>query len=441
MRLRNRRSALAAAAALAAAVGGLLALGPDTTSGPGPVAAPRAEGGALAAAGAPAPAGELAATVETRRGWLRKHPDDAASWAVLGSARIGQARRSMDPAYYPKAEAALRRSLSVAPRNPDAMTGMGALANARHDFGAAKGWGERVRAAAPDRWSVYPVLVDAYTQLGDYRAASRAVQRLLDLRPGLPAFTRAAYELEIHGRTAESALALREALAAANSPAERAFCLQRLGELAWQRGDVRGALRLQDDALRTDPEHHAALVGRARAEAALGRTGAALRDYRTAVERVPLPEYVLELGELYESLGRVEEARAQYAVLRAEVKLFAANGARDDLTLGLYEADHGSAAAAVRDLEREWGRRKSVLVADGLGWALHRAGRDEEALAYARKAAAIGTRSAVFAYHRGEIERALGMRDAARTHLGEALRLNPHFSPLLAPRARKAMAS
>jgi hypothetical protein len=38
------------------------------------------------------------------------------------------------------------------------------------------------------------------------------------------------------------------------------------------------------------------------------------------------------------------------------------------------------------------------------------------------------------------IERALGLRDAARRSLTGALHLNPRFSPLLAPRARAALA-
>ena len=56
-------------------------------------------------------------------------------------------------------------------------------------------------------------------------------------------------------------------------------------------------------------------------------------------------------------------------------------------------------------------------VADALAWALHRAGRSAEAARYAVRAGRLGGRHALFAYHRGEIEHALGRTDAARTHL------------------------
>lgn len=77
--------------------------------------------------------------------------------------------------------------------------------------------------------------------------------------------------------------------------------------------------------------------------------------------------------------------------------------------------------------------------ADALAWALHVNGRDEEALRYARQATATGYRRAQFRYHLGAIEKALGKRADARRDLAEALRGNPRFSPLWAPRAKAAL--
>ncbi|WP_435849109.1 tetratricopeptide repeat protein [Streptomyces lavendulocolor] len=112
------------------------------------------------------------------------------------------------------------------------------------------------------------------------------------------------------------------------------------------------------------------------------------------------------------------------------------------LVLARYEADHGSPDTAVRRLRAEWAKgHRSVHVADALGWALYRAGKHEEALPYATRATEQGLRSALFAYHRGRIERELGEWGPARRHLAEALRINPHFSPLLAPKARRALAA
>jgi Flp pilus assembly protein TadD len=75
-----------------------------------------------------------------------------------------------------------------------------------------------------------------------------------------------------------------------------------------------------------------------------------------------------------------------------------------------------------------------------LGWALHAAGNDREALRYARLATRLGTKDARYLYHRGIIELALNQKAAARKSLRTALDIDPMFSPLHAPRARAALA-
>lgn len=164
--------------------------------------------------GAPAAAVDLTALVADREKWVAGHAKDDASWAVLGAAYLEQARRTAEPAWYPKAEKALKRSLEIRPAekgNFDAMTGMGTLANARGDFGTGKKWGELVRAQAPKRWAAYPVLVDAYTGLGDYKGAERSLEQLLDLRPGLAAFIRASQVYRDRGWREDATMAMEHA--------------------------------------------------------------------------------------------------------------------------------------------------------------------------------------------------------------------------------------
>ncbi|WP_457034285.1 tetratricopeptide repeat protein [Kitasatospora sp. P5_F3] len=374
--------------------------------------------------------GNLERVISATRQRLRQLPGDHAAWALLGGTYVEQARLTSDPSSYPKAEEALRRSLTLAPEaNADALTGLGALANARHRFAEAKEFADRAIAVSPYHWQAYAVLADAQTQLGNESEATAAVQALLDRHPGTAAFTRAAYDLEQHGQTDRAGQALRQALAGAANDADRAFCHHQLAELEQNSGHPQAALEGYRQALAADPQYTPALAGRARAEAALGDTEAALRDYTSAVAKVPLPQYLLELGELYESLGRGEQAGQQYELLAAEHRLAAGSGVVDDLALGQYLADHGDPTEAVRLLRAEWQRRRSVLVADALAWALHRQGADQEALGLAGQARRTGWPNARFRYHQGEIERSLGQREAVRTHLGEAVRIDPYLAP------------
>ncbi|MGW1213491.1 tetratricopeptide repeat protein [Streptomyces sp. NPDC002499] len=455
-RKRARRSRVtgwlvAGAVAGCAALGGVLMLWPferATVVRP-PAPAPGAQALTAVTAGVPAALPDLAALIGERETFLRAHPRDARSWAVLGAAYVEQGRRTADATNYPRAEQALRTSLRVRTKGNDvkaaALDGMAALANARRDFRAARSWGEAALKVDAGRWTTYPLLLDAYTGLGDHKATRRTLDALLELRTGPAVMARAAGVYRDQGWREDAAAALSDAAARSTAPAERAAWLERAGQLAWERGDLTDALRHFQEAVRVDPDQRAAQAGQGRTLAALGRTTEALNAYRVALARQPSPQYALELGELYESLGLGQAARVQYDLLRARVREEQAGGVDDELVLGVFEADHGDPAAAVRRLRAEWRRQPGIAVADALGWALHRDGKDKEALRYAGTATdkvhGGGVRSALYAYHRGMIERELEQFAPARRHLQDALRINPYFSPLGVPLAQAALAA
>ncbi|MFF8596096.1 tetratricopeptide repeat protein [Streptomyces sp. NPDC015220] len=410
--------------------------------------APSAPGaaGALGAvtAGTPASLPGLAELIADRERLLRGRPGDARTWAVLGAAYVERGRRTADAADFPKADRALRTSLRLRPEgNTDALDGLAALADQRRDFRTARSRGEAALKLEPKRWTTYPLLIDAYDGLGDYRAARRTLDGLLKLRRSPAVRARAAAVYWDRGWREDAAAQLSDAAAAATAPAERAAYLERAGRIAWQRGDLDDALRHFEAALRLDPDQRDAAAGRARTLASLGRTEEARAAYRQALGSRPRPEVLLELGELYESLGRLGEAAEQYGLVRARVRQDAAAGVDGELVLGRLEADHGDARSAVRRLRSEWRRQAGIAVADALGWALHRAGEDQEALRFATTATdgakGGGVRDALYAYHRGVIEQSLDETGVARRHLELALRTNPAFSPLWAPRARRAL--
>ncbi|MET9927753.1 MULTISPECIES: tetratricopeptide repeat protein [unclassified Streptomyces] len=442
LRTTLRRAAFGALAAGVLLAGAVVAVPDgkdDRAKEPGPVE--RAE--AAATAGSPASLSDLTALIGDRQKWVEAHPEDAPSWATLGSAYVEWGRRSADAAYFGRAEEALKRSLAAEPGergNGEAWVGMAALANARHDFLAAKRWGETVQKQEPKAWRVYPVLIDAYTGLGDVKAATEATEKFGELRKGVPALARTADLYRGQGWREDALATAREAADRAVTPAEKAEALHRLGELAWERGEAEEAVAQFDAALRTDAGHHASLAGKARALVALDRTDEAVAAYQSAVTKLPRPAYVLELGELYASLELDGDAKSQYEELAELLERAKAAGVDESVIQARYESDHGDPAVAVELLRGQWRKQhRNAAVADALGWALHRSGRSEEGLTYARQAVETGVRNASYAYHLGVIERELAQYGPARRHLQEALRTNPAFSPLDAPKAREAL--
>ncbi|MFB7299243.1 tetratricopeptide repeat protein [Streptomyces rubiginosohelvolus] len=375
-------------------------------------------------------------SIEALQARVARLPKDPGGWAALGMAYVQQARSTADPATYDRAEKALRTSLSVQGEgNTDAETAMSALAAARHDFPAALRWASKATTSGPYSSSAYGVLADAHTQLGHYDEADEAVQKMTDLRPDAASLARASYAFELRGDTSQARALMRRSLAAAATPADKAFAHNVLATLDLQDAEPRSALAETQVGLKATPGDSALLETRARAHQALGDTTKAIADYRAAVAVAPLPHHLLGLGELEQSLGRPEQAEENYALLRAQDRIREAAGDPADTDAILFEADHGNARRAVTMAEQTLRTRPFVAVHDAYAWALHRAGRDAEALVQADKALALGTRSALFRYHRAAVHHALGDREAARRDLTEALR-EPVFHPLHADAAR-----
>lgn len=434
-RLPGRLTAIAAGALALFTVAGV---GVGRSVSHGSTAPVAARGGG--ATDVPSGRDSLGRAIAALQAQLRRQPDNAVGLATLGLEYVQQAKITVDPTYYPKAQGVLDRSLALQPRdNFVADAGQAALAAARHDFRGARGWAQKGLAIDPYNATLYGALDDADTQLGDYDAAFAAVQKMLDVRPGTPAYTRAEYVFELRGQIDQARAAMTQALADAPSAADQAFAHYYLAQLAFDNGDPRGALAQISKGLIADPSYPDLIEGRAKAEAALGQTAAALADYAAIVARVPQPTYVLEYADLLSSLGRTAEASAQYDVFRAELKLFSANGVALDVDPTLFAADHGDPAEALRDAQAGIKIRPFLEMDDAYAWALHVNHRDAEALGWSTKALALGTRNALFHYHRGMIELALGQRAQARRELSTALAINPYFSPLLAPKAKAAL--
>lgn len=423
---------LAVATLTATAVGGR---GRVVSSPSEPVAVPAPGTGAVSGGDG------LAAGIAKLQATLQGNPDDARALAQLAAAYVQQARITSDPSAYTRAEQAVQRSLSVAPQgNADAHTAYGALRAARHDFAGALTEAQAALAINPYSSTATGVQVDALTELGRYDEAQAAAQHMLDLRPNIASLSRASYQLELRGDTTRAREALLRALDDATSPADKAFVHYYLGELAFNAGDLATAGEQYGAGRAADPTSMPLLEGQAKLEAARGDGDAAARDYAEVTQRLPAPQYLIEYADLLRSLGRRAEADAQEAVLDAQLALFRSNGVSVDLELALHLADRGQPAGALAAAEAEYGRRKAVVVADALAWALHVSGRDAEALAKATEATRLGGAGALAFFHRGMIEKSLGQLPAAKADLTKALAVNPHFSPLQVPVARAALA-
>lgn len=372
---------------------------------------------------------------------VRRVPGDHRAWADLGLAYFELAGVTFEQDLYAKADDAIERSLELQPEdNVAALANGAAISASHHDFVAALEQADAALAIAPYDPIALGIRVDALTQLGRFREQLAAVRTADRRQPGVGTTSRYSYAVELRGDLARARTLLMSATGTTNRQ-DLAHLLSHAADLDRRQGRLAAAQDKLDRALAAVPEDPDSLVGLALLDTARGDLESAVDRWQQIVETNPLPEHYIELGETLDALGRDDEAQQAYDDSVAAVRTLEEGGANIDLELALFLADHGSAAEALPLAEAEWARSRGIHAADGMAWALHANGRDREALRYARLATRLGTQEPSLWAHRGIIEAALGMTDAARTHLRMSLSMDPGESPWQRAQAEDALSA
>ena len=350
-------------------------------------------------------------------------------YAALGNTFLTRARETGDPGYYSRAGQAFKAALRRDPANVGGLVGAGALAGLRHDFSEQLRLGREASSVAPQLASPLTVIADAQIELGRYGDAGRTLQRLVDVKPGLPAYARVSYYRELHGDLGSAAGAMRFAISAGGGTESSAYVESLLGDIELMRGRLGPARTAYREALRDVPSFPQALTGLARLDAAGGDLPRAAARLRRSTDRLPLTTSLVLLAEVEHALGRRRAANGDLAAARVQHRLLGSNGTRPDAEAVLFEANHGSAAQAVRLGRRVWRAAPSIRSADALGWALTRAGRPSAGLAWARRALGTGSRDPLFSLHAGVAARRSGRPAEAERYLTAAVRGVAALSP------------
>jgi tetratricopeptide (TPR) repeat protein len=401
--------------------------------------------GAPAARPAPAtPAGASPADAEIARAEaaLRTAADRPEAHVALATAFMNKARETADGSYYRRAEAAAAKALALAPDDYGAARLQSWIYAGQHRFAEARTSAERALARKPDDPFNYGTLADALIELGEYDAATEAVQKMVDLGPGTGSYARVSYIRELYGETEGAIEIMRKAAdASTRDPEPHAWCRAQLGHLLFDGGRLAEAEEQYRIALHLFPTAHGAMLGLGRVFAAQERSDDAVAAYRRSLALAPTLDAAIELGDLLVHLGRADEAREPFALLAAIERLNGENGVQPDAQMALFHADHGGDLPAALALAQE----QAVLLPnirsdEALAWVLHRSGRDQEALAAIERALRLGTRHARLHYRAGMIHAALGHDAQAAEALERALAINPHFHPAQAAEARDTLA-
>lgn len=392
---------------------------PATSAGEGRIATARA----LALA---SPEGSSPADADiTRYQQVVKHaPEKADAWILLGRTWVRKAREAADPGYYLSANACADLVLDMEPDNRGALDLRGLVLLNDHKFAEARDLAAQLLTKAPDDILALATLSDALLELGRYDEALEAAQKMNDLKPGLPAYSRASYLRWLRGDVAGAKEVAHKAIDAHDprDPEPWAWVTVQAAMIFWHEGDYKGADKGFDVALGAVHDYPPALVGKGRVALATGDAAAAAALFDRAYKASPLVETAWLLGDARAAAGDTKGAEEAYAEVERRGR------AGDGRTLALFYATKGrSPDEALRLAEAERKTRDDLYTEDAYAFALYRKGKLPEARAASDKALALGTPDARLLYHAGAIRIAAGDKAGGEKLVREALAKNPKF--------------
>jgi tetratricopeptide (TPR) repeat protein len=392
---------------------------------------------ALALASPPG-SGAISQKIEGIERAIAKNPTKVDFWVLLGRAWVQKARESNDPGFYLNANACADIAIELEPSDRAALDLRGLVLLNNHRFEEARALARSIVDRNPEDPMAYGTLSDALLEIGDFDGALNAAQKMMDLKPNLPAYSRASYFRWLMGDDEGALNNARSAIDAgydAKDPEPRAWQLVQAAMIFWHKGDYEGADAGFDKALEAVRDYAPAFVGKGRVALAKNDPKRAAELFRRAYAESPLPETSWLLGDALELAG--DSAAA--AAARADVEKHARQS--DPRTLALFWATRGEhVAEALALAQAEKKTRGDVYTDDVLAWALHKAGKSTEARIAIDRARSHGTKDARLMFHQGAIHIATGDVAGGKKLVSSALALNPKFDVIGEREARALVA-
>src|SRR5262245_61002122 len=334
----------------------------------------------------------------------------------LGWTFVVKARVSYDPGFYKLAESAARCLETAHGRVSEGKLLRGHVLHNLHRFKEAEALARELVAVRKGVFD-YGLLGDALMEQGQLQEATGAYQQMLDLKPSLQSYSRAAHMRWLKGDL-PGALELMKLGAAASSPRDSesaAWAYSRLAMYELQDGHEIAAIDALNKAIEFEPGYAPALLVRGRMLLAQDKTEQAVDLLRTAAEANPLPEYLWALEEALGAANLPEEQQ------RVRDQLARRGPETDPSTIALYLATSRESPATALDLaQSELRSRSDVFTLDAVAWAQASAGNFSGANVNMLRALSEGTQDARLFYNGGLILSKTGVRSHDRGLLRRA---------------------
>lgn len=366
---------------------------------------------------------------------LKAKPGDTKTELALANAYIMESRISGHLAYYDKAALkTVDRIIARDSKNYEALMLKSLLQLSQHHF--AEGLETAKLAVSIDSNSafVYGLLVDANVEMGNYKAAVDAADRMVSTRPDLRSYSRIAYLREIHGDYAGAVAAMKLAVQA-GIPAEEAteWCRVQLGRLYENMGEKAKALFQYNLSLAARPGYGYALSG-------LGRIASFEKKYDSAIYYYEQAAAVMtdlgiknDLANEYKNAGQKEKANNMYVQIMNEMNN-QEKALIDDPGMGHYSDKEqayfylqcNNYDKALQHALAEYRRRPgNIEVNEMMAWVYYKRNEMNKALPYIDAAFVTNSMNPVLLCTAGLIYLKTGDAEKGKKMLVQGLKNNP----------------
>ncbi|MCW5938320.1 MAG: tetratricopeptide repeat protein [Fimbriimonadaceae bacterium] len=371
--------------------------------------------------------------IEQAQRQIKSQPEKPGGYNRLGHALMQRARETGNLADYVSARTAFESAVAKAPDDSTSLHNLAWCWTMFHQFDKAIELSDRAIKIDSEDAFAYGVRFDSMMELGRYKEAGQAVQRMLDLKPSLASYSRAAQYRWAVGDGKGAVILLNRAIQAGSPYGENTlWCMTQAADVAFKLGNLQAAEQGYKAALERDSRYRHALFGLGRCLAARGRTDEGMRAMRSALDQSCPPVYRLEYAALLSREGRKTEAATQYSQVEKQVQEHQKHGIEgDEVVLAeSWMAQGVRLDEALETMVEEAKHHTNWQTYSALAWAQHKNGQNKAAKASIERAMAVGAQEPHLWARAARIAESDGDLERARTLFASAQNLNQHLATI-----------
>ncbi len=375
------------------------------------------------------------AAVAELRSKIKNHPEVAKQYSDLAGVYIQESRVSgFDHFYFPVANRLLDEALKKDAKYFDVFVLRASMQMTQHRFADAKETITKGLAINPNSSAAYGILADANTELGLYDQAVASIDKMMNARPDLRAYSRASYQREIRGDLDGAISAMKLAAdAGAFGQENRCWTLYQLANLFLHEGKLDTAAYIYNGILQERPNFGFALSGLAMVAVAKHDYPTAISNLQKAIAALDSHSFMEQLADVYLASGDRTNAKLwEQKVLRefADHKKEGANIARE---YAAFCADHNiELSDALASAEADYkSRPENIDACDTYAWTLYKNNRATEAKPIMEKALRMKSLNPTLYIHASMIAEATGDMAMATNYRLSVKYLPPVFEKVL----------